>query len=240
MKASSGNYRRLARVYRVLEYVAFGRDLERARFTLLPALAAGQRILIIGEGDGRFLQRLLQLNPRARIDCIDLSPAMLARARARIGAGARRVRFQAGDIRTVELAPAHYDAVVTCFLLDCFSADDCAAIIARLRTALQSNARWLWSDFALPAAGFRRWRARVWLAGLYTFFRWATGLAVRELPPAEKLIAAQGFEPVVARTWQGGMLRSVIFQATCADSPRPGVLHCDDTMTKPRCSHQIE
>src|SRR5690606_29922899 len=117
------NYNRLARIYRALEYVAFGRDLERARFTLMPALAACQTILIVGEGDGRFLQRLLQLNPRARVDCVDLSPAMLARARERLGGtAAGRVCFRVGDIRAIELAPNHYDAVVTCFVLDCFSA----------------------------------------------------------------------------------------------------------------------
>lgn len=214
MKPSSGNYNRLARVYPALEYLAFGHDLERARFTLLPALAACQHVLIVGEGDGRFLQRLLRLNPHACVDCVDLSPAMLTRAHERAGTDAGRVRFQTGDIRQVGLTPNHYDAVVTCFVLDCFSAADCAAIVARIRAALKPNAWWLWSDFALPAAGLRRWRAQVWLAVLYAFFRWETGLAVRELPPAETLIAAQGFRPFATQGWQWGLLRSVVFGLT--------------------------
>lgn len=211
MKSSSGDYSGLARVYHALELLAFGRDLERARFTLMPTLATCQSILLIGEGDGRFLQRLLQLNSQARVDCIDLSPLMIARAAERIGDEAHRVRFQVGDIRQIELAANHYDAVVTCFVLDCFSTSDCATIIARIGAALKSNALWLWSDFALPSAGFQRWRARIWVAVLHLFFRWQTGQDVRELPPAESLITAAGFKPIAEATFQRGLLRSVVF-----------------------------
>lgn len=208
---ASGDYRRLARVYRALEYVAFGRDLERTRFALLPALVGCRDILIVGEGDGRFLQRLLRLNPQARVHCLDLSPAMLAQARQRIQSGHDRVRFTAADIRTAGLPSRHYDAVVTCFVLDGFSAEDCAAVIARISAALRPGALWLWADFVLPRAGLSRCRAQIWLTVLFTFFRWQTGLAVQTLPPAENLIIAAGFEPRAARTLQRGLLRSALF-----------------------------
>ena len=60
---------RLARSYRTLELLAFGRDLERARFAWLPALADRKSILVLGEGDGRCLARLAALAPAARIHC---------------------------------------------------------------------------------------------------------------------------------------------------------------------------
>lgn len=211
MNAPSGNYDRVARVYRAFEYAAFGRDLERARFSLLPGLADCATLLIIGEGDGRLLQKLLQLNARAAMHCLDLSPAMLARARQRIGAEAARVQFQVADIRSTVLPAKHYDAVVTCFVLDCFSAEDCAAIIARIVPALRPGSRWLWADFVLPPSGLRRLRARLWLAVLFSCFRWATRQTVRELPPAETLITAAGFQPLDQRGFQGGLLRSVLF-----------------------------
>lgn len=211
MKSSSGDYNGLACAYHALEFLAFGHDLERARFTLMPMLATCRSILIIGEGDGRFLKRFLRLNSHAHIDCIDLSPAMLARAAERIGDEAHRVHFQAGDIRQVELTANHYDAVVTCFVLDCFSRADCAAIITRIGAALKSHALWLWSDFALPPDGFQRWRARLWVAALHLFFRWQTGQTVRELPPAESLFVVAGFKPIAEATFQRGLLRSVVF-----------------------------
>jgi hypothetical protein len=51
---------RLAKPYRWLEYLSFGRNLERCRFHFLPQLAGTQRALLLGDGDGRFAERLLR------------------------------------------------------------------------------------------------------------------------------------------------------------------------------------
>ena len=51
------NADRIARSYRWLEYAAFGVALERARFDFLRCAAEARRVLILGEGDGRFLAR---------------------------------------------------------------------------------------------------------------------------------------------------------------------------------------
>ena len=48
---------RLARWYRWIEYAAFGRVLERRRFAFLPHIASARHMLILGEGDGRTLER---------------------------------------------------------------------------------------------------------------------------------------------------------------------------------------
>jgi ubiquinone/menaquinone biosynthesis C-methylase UbiE len=55
---------RLARPYRWMEYLSFGRALERCRFQFLPQLAHTQHALLLGDGDGRFAERLL----RAMVD----------------------------------------------------------------------------------------------------------------------------------------------------------------------------
>ncbi len=70
---------RVARLYRVLEYLSFGPMLERCRFHHLPALAAADcsRALILGDGDGRFLARLLAACPELSAQAVDASPAML-------------------------------------------------------------------------------------------------------------------------------------------------------------------
>ena len=52
----------IASSYRWLEYAAFGLALEHARFDFLSHAAAARRVLILGEGDGRFLARLLRCN----------------------------------------------------------------------------------------------------------------------------------------------------------------------------------
>jgi ubiquinone/menaquinone biosynthesis C-methylase UbiE len=215
------SFDRLARIYRPLEYGAFGRDLERARFCFLEKLRDCRAILVLGEGDGRCLEQLVRAAPDAHIDCLDLSPAMLARAEARLPTEARaRVTFRQADLLTAALPEKNYDAVITLFFLDCFTADQTADIVHRIAASLRPGARWLWADFVLPPHGLARLRARVWLAVLYAFFHWQTTLSARVLPPAEELIAAEGFAREAEKVFQWGLVRSVVFSqpgsATCS------------------------
>jgi len=205
---------RLAGLYRGLEFLAFGRALERARFALLPQLQNCRRILALGDGDGRCLQQLVVLNPTAEYDSLDLSPVMLSHARQRLAATPHNIRFQEADILTTALPDQHYDAVVTCFFLDCFDEDAAAGVVAKIAASLVPGARWLWADFAVPAHGPARARAQLWLAILYFFFRWQTGIKARTLPSSEALITAAGFASIATASQQWGLLRSVVFQTT--------------------------
>lgn len=214
MNSSGRSFDRLARVYRALEFLAFGRDLERARFCLLPHLKPCRTILVLGEGDGRCLEQLLALNPSASIDCLDLSAAMLDRARRRLGARASRVNFIHADVLATELPARHYDAVVTCFFLDCFDDGQAQTLVTHIAASLQPHALWLWADFVLPAHGPARWRAQVWLVLLFGFFRWQTGLKNNALPHSEKLIEAAGFDSIAMQTRQWGLLRSRVYRFT--------------------------
>jgi len=211
---ASANFDRLARGYPALERLAFGRDLERARFRHLDRLRDCRDILLLGDGDGRCLARLVGIAPEARIHSVDSSPAMLARAAARIGpADARsRVRFEAADARSVRLPADRYDAVVTFFFLDCFRPEEVAELVPRVAASLRPAARWLYADFALPPAGWARWRARLWLAVLYAFFRWQTKITARRLPPSEDIIERTGFRREALCEFQGGLVRSVLFK----------------------------
>jgi len=214
MKARRINFDPLARCYRALEFLAFGGDLERARFCLLDHLADRKSILVLGEGDGRALAQLVTIAPQARIHSLDLSPALIAKAKARIAdtPAAGRVTFECADAATHDFPPGKYDAVVTLFFLDCFNAPQAAAVVDRIATALQPNAGWLFGDFVLPPSGFARWRARIWVAVLYAFFRWSTGIQTRSLPPSEALITAAGFQRETMLEFQHGLLRSAWFR----------------------------
>jgi ubiquinone/menaquinone biosynthesis C-methylase UbiE len=156
--------------------------------------------------------------PDAHIDCLDLSPAMLARAEARLPVEARaRVTFRQADLLTAVLPDKNYDAVVTLFFLDCFTAEQTADIVHRIAASLRPGARWLWADFILPPSGLARLRARAWLAVLYAFFHWQTTLTARVLPPAEELITAAGFTREAEQVFQWGLVRSVVFSQPGSD-----------------------
>jgi hypothetical protein len=70
----------IARWYRPLEYLVFGRALERRRFAFLEEAAKARRVLMLGEGDGRFIAEFVKRNPLALVDCVELSHCMLALA----------------------------------------------------------------------------------------------------------------------------------------------------------------
>ncbi|HWE49848.1 MAG TPA: class I SAM-dependent methyltransferase [Bryobacteraceae bacterium] len=200
---------RLAPWYRWIEYAAFGRALERRRFSFLDRVAGAKRILILGEGDGRVLSRLLAAAPQAQIDVVEVSPEMIELAHGRTG-HSQQVRFLCQDARTLEL-PAHtYDAVLTMFFLDCFSAEDAALLIRRIAVAMKPEALWLLSEFSLPHAGWRRWHAQAWIGTMYFFFRVATGLQARKLPPIAKLLAESGMRAVEHQQSRAGLMISEV------------------------------
>jgi cyclopropane fatty-acyl-phospholipid synthase-like methyltransferase len=212
--SSPRSFDRLAKIYRALEFVAFGRTLEEARFSFLNRLHHRHTILVLGEGDGRCLERLVRVVPHAQVDCMEQSAAMISVATARLtnSDDRKRVNFWQVDLLAAELPPARYDAVITFFLLDCFTEEQARNVIGRIHRSLKPGALWLWADFSLPKRGFARWRARIWLWILYGFFRWQTGLHARKLPPVDRLLAERGYQPTSQRSWQWGLVRSAVWR----------------------------
>lgn len=212
MRSPATGFDRLASAYRILELAAFGRALERARFVHLDHLSACRRILVLGEGDGRCLARLVRAAPTAQIDVLDISPVMLARAAAGLPPEDRpRVLLREADILRSPLPDGPYDAVTTMFFLDCFAAADLRALVPRVAAVLAPAATWLWTDFRVPERGVVRWYAQACVGALYAFFRWQTGISARTLPPAERMIEEAGFRAVQRRDYRGGLIRSVVF-----------------------------
>jgi len=181
----------IARWYRWLEYIGFGSELERRRYAFLPQVAGAGRALVLGDGDGRFLARLVEQDPGTAIDYLDLSGRMLELARSRTGGG--RVTYRQADALTVPLRGGEYDLIVTHFFLDCFNADDSARVVKRVSNSARSNAQWLISEFRQPESGWRAVWAGLWLRGLYLFFRLTTGLENRRLVDHHPLLARHGF-----------------------------------------------
>jgi SAM-dependent methyltransferase len=199
----------IARWYRFLEYLAFGRALERTRVEYLDEVADARSVLILGDGDGRFTAEFVRRTPHAAVEFVDSSSKMVELAERLVG-GAGNVRFRVGDARTIAL-DGKYDLVVTHFFLDCFSEDELAELTARIRECCVPGARWLVSDFGLPAAGVGRFAAKVLIRGMYFFFWAVTGLGVTRLPDYLPLMARNGFEIKRRQTTMGGLLVSELF-----------------------------
>ena len=199
----------IARWYRWLEYIGFGGELERRRLALLPEVRTARRVLVLGEGDGRFLVHLVEQNPAASIDYVDLSARMLDLARKR--AGTAQITYHLGDALTFPLPANEYDLVVTNFFLDCFEEGDANRVVERISTTARSRARWLIAEFRQPDRGWQAVWARTWLWALYLFFRLTTGLKTRQLADHHPLLKKQRFRIERAEPSLFGLLASELW-----------------------------
>jgi SAM-dependent methyltransferase len=203
------NFDRIARPYRWLEYFSFGPMLERCRFYRIAQLASTRRVLVLGDGDGRFLARLLAANPALHADAVDQSAAMLRLLGQRVAAvgAASRVRIHQADALTFRPDEGPYDAVVTHFFLDCFSTGEVLALAESIRPRLTPDAVWIVSEFAIPH-GVAGLPARSIVAALYAAFRLITGLRTRRLPNYAAALGRAGFTLQEQKSFLGGLLVS--------------------------------
>lgn len=195
------SFDRVARLYRWAEYLSLGPLLTRTREHFLPKLGDRRRAFVLGDGDGRFLARLLHENPQLSALAVDTSAAMLSLLRQRCEQATHsqltegntaRLRTAQADALTI-LAPADTDLIVTHFFLDCFTQEDVTALARRLFEGARPGTLWLLSDFRIPRRAILRPLAAIYIRALYFAFRVLTGLRTTRLPDTEHALAAAGF-----------------------------------------------
>lgn len=232
------NFDWIARPYRWMEYATFGRALERCRMHFLPQMSGCRRALVFGDGDGRFLARLLAENPQIRVDAVDSSGAMLRlleqRARAAAPDAAGRLRTFCCD--ALEFEPeGRYDLIATHFFLDCLGQREVETLARRVAGVAEPGARWVVSEFRVPG-GAMHWPARALVRALYAAFRVLTGLRTQRLPDHEGALAAAGFRLSVERGWLGSLLVAQLWEYTPAmqlPPQRPRTPHPPDPVPDP-------
>ena len=205
----------LAPHYRWMEAVLAGNKLQFCRTAFLSEVQKAGSVLILGEGNGRFLLECKMALGSARITCVDGSLRMIELARRRMlrhGIPEREIEFVHTDA-LAWIPPAQaFDVVVTHFFLDCFRADQLQLLLSRLAGACRPRARWLLADFQIPERGIRRWRARLIHYLMYAFFRVATRLPARCLSVPDPLLQAHGFVLRRRLTTDWGLLRSDLWE----------------------------
>jgi SAM-dependent methyltransferase len=193
------DFDRVARVYRWAEYISLGTLLQRTREHFLPELADRRRALVLGDGDGRFLARLLQHNTALQALAVDTSAAMLSLLQHRCTFAADRLQTRCGSALDEDL-PKNTDLIVTHFFLDCLTQPEVQALTQRLGHAAQTGTLWLLSD------------AAIYVRSLYLAFALLTGLRVKHLPDPQRALAAEGFEQLARHQRLGGLLYTELWR----------------------------
>ncbi len=216
----------IAPFYNVLEHISFGPFLERTRFHYLSQVRHARRALLCGDGDGRFLSRLLQENPSVEIDFVDLSGKMIqlaARRVSNLGATFRnRVQFHNCDIRDFSCAPnAPYDLVTAHFFMDCFTDMELSSVAKVIRRFSAPAARCIVSEFREIPSFPGRQISRAVIHSLYAAFSVATHLRTTRLPDHANALRTHGFQLQHETFLLQGLLHSSLweFQPECAVVP---------------------
>jgi SAM-dependent methyltransferase len=199
------NWDSIARWYRWLEYLGFGRALVERCEAFLSDVADARRVLALGDGDGRALAALRKAmmasaTPVTHIDYVDISAKMLELARVR--AGTDLIAYHCDDALTCPLPDAAYDLIVTHFFLDCFDEKCLELLAARVAHAAAPHARWIISEFR---------RSGLLVRCLYLFFGLSTGLRTRCLVDHHPVLTRYGFRLSRSETTWGGLLASELW-----------------------------
>jgi ubiquinone/menaquinone biosynthesis C-methylase UbiE len=152
----------LAPHYRWMEFVLAGGKLQRCRTAFLEQIEPPSRILLVGEGNGRFLASCRLRFPKVPITLLDSSARMLAAAKSRMSRnalGSARIDYLNADILQWESLDNRFDLIVTHFFLDCFPPSELREVVGKLAAAATSTACWLLADFQVPPNGLVRLRA---------------------------------------------------------------------------------
>lgn len=208
---------RLTKPYRWMEYLSFGRALERCRFHFLPKLHATEHALLLGDGDGRFAAALLQHAPTAKAVAMDGSEAMLQALRQRCEAAGAEDRVttictQLNEGLPAEVTSSRFDLLTTHFFLDCLSNAEVDSIARDAAACTTPNARWVVSEFRIPDRGAMRLPSRLVVRLLYVAFGMLTGLRTQQLPDYERILPGHGWQLTHQQTRLGGLLVSQLWQ----------------------------
>jgi SAM-dependent methyltransferase len=222
------NFDALAPHYCWMEFLSAGNKLQDCRTTFLDRMRGAKEVLILGEGNGKFLVECRRVLPQAHVTCVDASARMLALAQQRLerhALNSSQVQFVHADVMTWKPAVV-YDCIVTHFFLDCFRPEQLELLAFKLAGAAARNARWLLADFRVPDTGLCRWRARLILCVLYLFFRMATRLPANDLTAPDHVLERHGFKLRERRVREWGLLHTDLWERSA--SSISGVGGCPD------------
>jgi SAM-dependent methyltransferase len=200
-----------------MEYFTFGPYLQRTRVQFVHELLSCRLALVLGDGDGRFIAKLLTANPAIRVDAVDLSAVMLRLLTERamnVSSAKNRLRTihtDALDFVANSRSLPDYDLVATHFFLDCLSEDEVLGLVSRLTPRLARNALWVVSDFAIPDRQPIGFASRIVVGALYRAFRLLTGIKTQALPDHSTALRRSGFILRNSKLHLGGMLVSELW-----------------------------
>jgi ubiquinone/menaquinone biosynthesis C-methylase UbiE len=134
----------------------------RRRAVALAAIRDGESVLEVAVGTGLAFADILGRNPNGRNEGVDLTAAMLARARRKAErAGAGNWRLRVGDAYGLDFADAAFDVLLNCYMFDLLPEDGFAPVLAEFRRVLRPGGRLVLVNLAPGDGALSRLWSRV-------------------------------------------------------------------------------
>lgn len=203
------NFDSIAAWYQWAERGVFGNKLQRARLLHLNAvetLEVGDRVLIVGDGDGRFTEQIFKRRVDLEIHFVEHSQSMIFEAQARVGKSVDLIKWHHCDVRDFD--KGGYDMIVTHFFLDCFNEAELKVIITHLVRKLNARGAWIVTDFS----DMNHWTAKLLIRSMYLFFRLVSGLKPKKLVSPTLFLENHGMREVAKANLLYGFLYSTLWK----------------------------
>jgi ubiquinone/menaquinone biosynthesis C-methylase UbiE len=142
-------YRKTAPLYDVWAYLTETRPRRLALEAA--AIRNGEAILEVAVGTGLTFREILRRNPDGENYGIDLTDAMLARARRKAAqVSTRTVHLSVGDAYSLPFADGTFDLLVNSYMFDLLPEEDFPHVLAEFKRVLKPNGRLLLTNMAQP------------------------------------------------------------------------------------------
>jgi ubiquinone/menaquinone biosynthesis C-methylase UbiE len=206
-RLSSGNFDLVARFYPALEWLVFQGQLNQARQAFIDVVLQANRVLLVGEGNGRFLESLMTGKRSGYIKVVEMSPVMIRLARDRLVPSDVVLEFLEADIRECQPGKG-FDCVVTHLFLDQFNPPTQLALIQKIAELALEKGTWINVDFLPPRT--LRGRLLMWLQ--YTFFRIASRIEAKHCFDQSPAAAQSGWKTTEVIPYLGRLVAAKRYQ----------------------------
>lgn len=157
-------YTRVAAVYDAWTWLLERRSLLAALDRA--AIRDGEAVLEVAVGTGLVFREVLRRNPSGRNAGIDLTAAMLRRARRKAERTGAPFSLEIGDARRLAFGDASFDLVLSNNMLGLLPPADIAAAVREMRRVLRPGGRLVLVTMLRPAHRLSRWVYQLGAVGL--------------------------------------------------------------------------
>jgi ubiquinone/menaquinone biosynthesis C-methylase UbiE len=210
------NFDGVASSYLFLETITFGNQLQKCRTSMISHLTNSKRVLVLGEGNGRFLEAFCKVNPLAEILVIDESPRMLDLAKRRIANANppinNQIKFRCANVFEILPLSGTFDLIVCNFFLDCFTSSEIGHLLGLFRQMILESGLLVVGDFRKPDSIFGKFIGEFILKIMHVFFEKTAGISATELTDLHAMLLERSFQKAVEKKLFFGFLNSSIWK----------------------------